>query len=118
MCTTTASGRVRRGSSEAAAARTNRTPRAGRVPRAEGPEPDVAGQVVPVHRVAQDGDRLAARRERAHEVDGLREHRVVRVDGLGDEDEPHRQRAVPATAASTSARISPASCSGVECQSP
>ena len=84
---------------------------------AEGPERDVAGQVVPPHRVADDGDRLATRGQRAHEIDGLRQYRVVCVHRLGDEDEPHGQRAVPAIAASTSARISPASCAGVECQS-
>ena len=86
--------------------------------RTEGPEDDVAGQVVPVDRVTDDRDRLAPRGQGAHEIDGLRQHRVVRIDGLSDEDEPHRQRAVPATAASTSARKSPASCAGVECQSP
>ena len=52
------------------------------------------------------------------EIDGLRQYWVIRVDRLGDEDEPHGQRTVPATAASTSTRRSPASCAGVECQSP
>ena len=85
--------------------------------RAERAQADVRGQVVAADRVAEHVDLLEAGGELADDVDGLRQHRMVGVDLLRDEEEPQAQRAVPAIVASTSARISRASSSGVECQS-
>ena len=84
---------------------------------AEGANAHVRRQVMASDGVAEDGDRLAPRRERANDVHRLRQHRMVGVDGLRDEDEAHGQRTVPATAASTSERMSRARSSGVASQS-
>jgi hypothetical protein len=113
----TALGRVARGSVRAERARTNRTPRPTRGTGAERPQPHVRGQVVPPDGIAEDVDRLAAGGELAHDVHGLGEHRMVCVDLLGDEQDPHGSAGRAGDVASTSARISRASSSGVECQS-
>ena len=89
MCTMTASGRVaaREQLTRGAAGKPKTAAEA--VPRAEGPEADVAGRScrpTESHRTVTDSHR---RGERANEIDGLCEHGVVGVDGLGDEDEPH-----------------------------
>ena len=48
-----------------------------------------ARQLVAADVVAEHDDLVAATRQRVDDVDRLRERRVVGVDDLGEEDEPH-----------------------------
>ena len=62
-------------------------------------DPHVRGQLVPADVIAEHDDLLAAARERLEDVDRLCERRVVRIDDLREDDEPHRLsgcRGVPA----------------------
>ena len=84
--------------SSAASARSNRSLAPGAMPRRRSANAHVRGQLVPARRESQITTTSSQRRASARDdVDRLRERGVVGVDGLGDEDEPHGQRASRAT---------------------
>ena len=72
-------------------------------PAAEGAERAVRREIVRADVVGDDDELVAALGERAQLGDGGAEDRILRVDGLGDEDEAHQWRA-SASVRSTSER--------------
>ncbi len=106
MCESSASGRVRRWMTSAPRMRSKAAPRPILRAGPERSQGDVIRQGMSAGVIAEHGDVLAPPGERVDHVDRLRERRMVRVDDLGCEDEPHEATSARARPSRRRARAS------------